>query len=68
MIRTAVVLLLNTPIAISSAIREEITAASVSPGIATISIPTEQTDVHGLQFFQCENPGFDRRDHSPRLR
>ncbi len=43
--RTAVVFLLTTPIEISSAIMPQITAGSVSPGIAIMSSPTEQTAV-----------------------
>ena len=46
MIRTAVVLLFITPIAISSAMIAAIVSADVEPGTATISIPTEQTLVH----------------------
>src|SRR6185437_13293051 len=43
MIRTAVVLLFITPIAISSAMIAEIVSAEVEPGTATMSMPTEQT-------------------------
>ena len=49
-IRTAVVLLLTIPIAISSAIIPEITASGVSPGIAIISNPTEHTQVIASNF------------------
>ncbi len=41
--RTAVVLLFITPIAISSAMIAEIVSAEVEPGTATMSMPTEQT-------------------------
>ena len=45
MSRTAVVLLLIMPIAASSAMIAEMVAADVSPGMAIISNPTEQTQV-----------------------
>jgi hypothetical protein len=50
MIRTAVVFLFTIPIAISSAISAEIVSAAVSPGTATMSIPTEQTQVIASNF------------------
>ena len=43
MIRTAVVLLFITPIAISSAMIAAMVSAEVEPGTATMSMPTEQT-------------------------
>ncbi len=43
MMRTPVALLLNTPIAISSAMIAASVSAVVSPGTATMSSPTEQT-------------------------
>src|SRR5688572_32174265 len=45
-IRTAVVLLFMTPMAISSAMMAAIVSADVDPGTATMSIPTEHTLVH----------------------
>ena len=45
MTRTAVVLLLIIPMAASSAIMALIVVAGVSPGMAIISRPTEQTAV-----------------------
>ena len=54
--RTAVVLVLTTPIAISSAIRPEITSAVVSPGTATMSIPTEHTAVIASSFSRVSAP------------
>ena len=45
MTRTAVVLLLIIPMAASSAMIAEIVEAGVSPGMAIISRPTEQTQV-----------------------
>src|SRR5659263_559083 len=47
---TPVVLLLTTPMASSSAIIAEIVVASVSPGMAIISSPTEQTAVSASSF------------------
>lgn len=49
-IRTAVVFLLITPIAISSAIIPGIVDAGVSPGMVIISSPTEQTLVMASSF------------------
>src|SRR5205814_4710076 len=43
MMRTPVALLLNTPMAISSAMMADSVSAEVSPGTATMSSPTEQT-------------------------
>ena len=45
MTRTAVVLLLTMPIAASSAMIAEMVEAGVSPGMAIMSSPTEQTQV-----------------------
>ena len=53
---TAVVLLLTIPIAASSAIIAEIVDAGVSPGIATISIPTEQTEVIASSLLKVKTP------------
>ena len=50
MMRTAVVLELIMPMAISSAIMPEIVAADVSPGMAIMSRPTEQTLVIASSF------------------
>ena len=49
--RTAVVLLFITPMAISSAMMAAIVSAEVDPGTATMSMPTEQTLVHGFQLY-----------------
>ena len=54
--RTAVVLVFTTPIAISSAMIPEITSAGVSPGIAIISSPTEQTAVIASSFSRLSAP------------
>jgi hypothetical protein len=54
--RTAVVLLFITPIAISSAMIAEIVSAEVEPGTATISIPTEQTLVHASSLSSDKAP------------
>ena len=56
MILTAVVLLLITPIAASSAMIPEIVAALVSPGIAIMSRPTEQTQVIASSFSSDSAP------------
>ena len=54
--RTAVVLLLTIPMAASSAIRALMTSAGVSPGITTISMPTEQTAVIASSFSSVRLP------------
>src|SRR5699024_12329950 len=65
---SAVVLLLTTPIAISSAIRPEITSAVVSPGTATISMPTEQTAVIASNFSIESTPALTRsEEHTSEL-
>ena len=56
MIRTAVVLLLNTPIAISSAMIAERVDAGVSPGTAAMSMPTEHTQVMASSFSSVSAP------------
>ena len=56
MTRTAVVLVLTTPMAISSAMRPEMTSAVVSPGTATMSMPTEQTAVMASSFSSVSAP------------
>ncbi len=48
--RVAVVFWLMTPMAISSAIRALMVSASVSPGMQTISNPTEHTEVMASSF------------------
>ena len=50
MMRTAVVLLLTTPMAISSAMIADSVEAEVAPGTQTISRPTEQTAVIASSF------------------
>ena len=50
MTRTAVVLLFTMPIAASSAMMPAIVLAGVSPSIAIISSPTEQTQVIASSF------------------
>src|SRR5438093_505698 len=50
MMRTAVVLLLTTPMAISSAMMALMVSAGVSPGTATMSSPTEHTAVIASSF------------------
>ena len=57
--RTAVVFVLTTPMAISSAMIPEITSAGVSPGIAIMSRPTEQTAVIASSFSRLSACGFD---------
>ena len=54
--RTAVVLLLTMPMAASSAIRPLMTSAVVSPGITTMSMPTEQTAVMASSFSSVRLP------------
>ena len=56
--RTAVVLLFTIPIANSSAIMPETVVAGVSPGIAIISSPTEQTVVIASSFSRQIEPCF----------
>ena len=48
--RTAVVLLLITPMAISSAMMPAMASTGVSPGMAIMSRPTEQTQVMASSF------------------
>ena len=50
MMRTAVVFWLTMPIAASSAMMPEMVAADVSPGMAIMSRPTEQTHVIASSF------------------
>ena len=54
--RTAVVLWLITPMATSSAIRAARVSASVSPGTAIMSRPTEQTAVIASSFARVRSP------------
>ena len=54
--RTAVVLLLTIPIAISSAMIAEMVDASISPGTAIISRPTEHTEVIASSFVRVSVP------------
>ena len=50
------VLALIIPMALSSAMMAEITSAGVSPGIAIISRPTEQTQVMASSFSSVRRP------------
>ena len=54
--RTAVVLLLIMPMAASSAMMAEMVCAVVSPGMAIISRPTEQTQVIASSFSRVSAP------------
>jgi len=56
MSRVAVVLQLMTPIAISSAMMAESVSVEVSPGMATMSSPTEQTLVMASSFSRHRCP------------
>ena len=56
MTRTAVVLLLMTPMAISSAMRPAMVSTLVSPGTATMSMPTEHTQVMASSFSRLRAP------------
>src|SRR5215213_8754650 len=56
MMRTAVVLLFMTPMAISSAMMAAMVSAEVSPGTATMSSPTEQTLVIASSFSNVSAP------------
>ena len=56
MIRTAVVFILMTPIAASSAIIAAIVSAGVSAGMAIISNPTEQIAVIASNFSRLREP------------
>ena len=58
MIRTAVVLLLNVPMEISSAMIAEIIPGEVSPGTATMSSPTEHTAVIASSLSRDSAPHF----------
>ena len=60
MTRTAVVLWLMTPMATSSAIRAARVSASVSPGTAIMSRPTEQTAVIASSLARVRSPSLDR--------
>lgn len=56
MMRTAVVLLLMTPMAASSAMMAEMVEAGVSPGMAIMSSPTEQIAVMASSFSRFREP------------
>src|SRR5437764_15455805 len=56
MMRTAVVLLFITPMAISSAMIAAIVSAEVDPGTATMSMPAEQTLVQASNFSSDNAP------------
>ena len=64
MSRTAVVLLLIMPIAASSAMIAAIVSAGVSPGIAIMSRPTEQTAVIASSLSMVMKPCSRRLDHA----
>ena len=53
---TAVVLLFITPIAASSAIMADMVSFGVSPGMAIMSSPTEQTDVMASNLSKLKHP------------
>ena len=55
-IRTAVVFWLTIPMAASSAMTPEMVVAGVSPGMAIISKPTEQTQVIASSFSMVSAP------------
>ena len=54
--RTAVVFVLITPMAISSAMMPAIASTGVSPGMAIMSRPTEQTEVMASSFSMVSEP------------
>ena len=56
MMRTAVVLLFITPMAISSAMIAAMVSAEVEPGTATMSMPTEHTLVHASNLSSDKAP------------